>query len=83
LNTGNNTVQTLDAVCTPPPPSYADNDTYLELRSDWPLCPITPCINNTQKKGKVYVVDQTGNIEAQLKQVFDEISAILKLRLTV
>ncbi len=82
LNTGNNTVQTINTVCTPPPPSYADNDSYAELRNFWP-CGAGPCINSTQEKGKVYFVDQTGDVEAQMKQVFAEIAAILKLRLTI
>ena len=82
LNTGNNTVESINTVCTPPPPSYADSDTYAELRTDWP-CGTGPCINSTQEKGKVYFVDQTGNVQAQMQQVFAEIAAILKLRLTL
>jgi hypothetical protein len=82
LNTGNNTVESINTVCTPPPPSYNDNDTYAELRKDWPSC-TGPCINSTQEKGKVYFVDQTGNVQAQMQQVFAEIAAILKLRLTL
>jgi hypothetical protein len=84
LNTSNNSIQSLSSVCTPPPPSYADNDTYAELRTDWPAgCATTPCINSTQEKGKVYVVDPSANLDAQLQQVFNEIAAILKLRLTL
>ncbi len=82
LNTGNNTVETLDTVCTPPPPTYGDNDTYAELLKDWP-CGVGPCINATQEKGKVYIVDQTANVQAQMQRVFAEIAAILKLRLTL
>jgi hypothetical protein len=88
LNTGNNTLETMNTNCTPPPPSYPDHDTYAELRADWPtalpsVCPVTPCINSSQEKGKVYFVDQNGNVSAQLQQVFAEIAAILKLRLTL
>ena len=82
LNTGNNTVESINTLCTPPPPTYNDNDTYAELRTDWP-CGTGPCINSTQEKGKVYFVDQTGDVQAQMQQVFAEIAAILKLRLTL
>ncbi len=82
LNTGNNTVESINTVCTPPPPTYGDNDTYAELRNGWP-CGSGPCINATQEKGKVYFVDQTLNVQAQMQQVFSEIAALLKLRLTL
>jgi Flp pilus assembly protein TadG len=82
LNTGNNTVQSINTLCTPPPPSYDDGDTYAELRNHWPSC-TGPCINSTQEKGKVYFVDQNGNVQAQMQQVFNEIAAILRLRLTL
>jgi Flp pilus assembly protein TadG len=82
LNTGNQTTESINTICTPPPPTYSDNDTYAELRNSWP-CGTGPCINSTQEKGKVYFVDQTGNVQAQLQQVFAEIAAILKLRLTL
>ena len=82
VNTGNNTVESIGTVCTPPPPSYSDGDTYAELRTDWPSC-AGPCINSTQEKGKVYFVDQTLDVQAQMRQVFAEIAAILKLRLTL
>ncbi len=84
LNTGNNTVESINTVCTTgtPFPPYSDHDPYAELRNFWP-CGSGPCINSTQQKGKVYFVDQTGNVQAQLQQVFAEIAAILKLRLTL
>jgi len=82
LNTGNNTVETIDNLCTPPPPTYGDNDTYADLRNSWP-CGSGPCINATQEKGKVYIVDPTVNVQAQMRQVFSEIAALLKLRLTL
>ena len=74
LNTGNNTVESINTICTPPPPTYSDNDTYAELRNFWP-CGSGPCINSTQEKGKVYFVDQTGNVQAQMQQVFNDIAA--------
>ena len=40
-------------------------------------------IDATQEKGKVYIVDTNGNVPAQLQQVFNEIAALLKLRLTL
>jgi len=82
LNTGDNTVESINTVCTPPPPLYADNDTYAELRTGWP-CGSGPCIDSTQEKGKVFFVDQTLNVQAQMRQVFSEIAALLKLRLTL
>ena len=56
LNTGNNTIESINTVCTPPPPTYGDNDTYADLLNGWP-CGTGPCINTTQEKGKVYIVD--------------------------
>ena len=82
LNTGNNTLESINTICTPPPPTYSDNDTYAELRNFWP-CGAGPCIDSTQEKGKVYFVDQTGNVQAQMQQVFKDIAATLKLRLTL
>jgi hypothetical protein len=82
LSTGNNTVTSINTLCTPPPPTYGDSDTYADLREHWPSC-TGPCINSTQEKGKVYFVDQNGNVQAQMQQVFNEIAAILKLRLTL
>ncbi len=82
LNTGNNSLESINTICTPPPPTYSDNDTYAELRNFWP-CGSGPCINSTQEKGKVYFVDQTGNVQAQMQQVFKDIAATLKLRLTL
>jgi hypothetical protein len=82
LNTGNNTTQTISSVCSPPPTLYGDTDTYQDLQDSWP-CGSGPCINSAQETGKVYIVDLNGNVQAQLQQVFGEIAAILKLRLTL
>jgi hypothetical protein len=81
MNTGNNTVETINSVCSTPPVTYSDGDTYADLQDSWP-CGAGPCINASQEKGKVYIIDQNGNIEAQMQQVFKEIAALLKLRLT-
>jgi hypothetical protein len=83
LNTGTNTLETMRSVCTNPqtPPAYSDGDTYADLRDG---CGSAPCvIDSTQEKGKVYIVDTNGNVPAQLQQVFNEIAALLKLRLTL
>jgi Putative Flp pilus-assembly TadE/G-like/von Willebrand factor type A domain len=83
LNTGTNTLETMGSVCTNPqtPPNTSDGDTYADLRDG---CGSAPCtINTTQEKGKVYIVDTNGNVPAQLQQVFNEIAALLKLRLTL
>ncbi len=82
LNTGNNTIQTIDTVCANPPVTTGDGDTWADLQQGWP-CATGPCINSAQEKGKVYAVDMNGNVEAQLRQVFADVAAILKLRLTL
>jgi hypothetical protein len=81
LNTGDNTVETLNAVCATQD-ILSDGDTYAELQDSWP-CGSGPCSNSTQEKGKVYVIDQNGDVAAQLRRVFDEIAGILKLRLVL
>jgi hypothetical protein len=83
LNTGTNTLETMGSVCTNPqrPPNTSDGDTYVDLRDG---CGSAPCVIDTnQEKGKVYIVDTNGNVPAQLEQVFNEIAALLKLRLTL
>ena len=57
-----------------------DGDTHLDLLQSWP-CGAGPCIDTTQEKGKVYIVDVTGNVAQQLNLIFQEIAWILKLRL--
>lgn len=59
-----------------------DNDTHADLVEGWP-CGSGPCIDPTQQKGKVYTIDVTGDVSAQLDSVFNEIAAILKLRLSL
>jgi hypothetical protein len=81
-NTGPGTIDSINTVCANPPDRLIDGDTYLDLQNSWP-CGAGPCINSTQEKGKVYIVDPRGNVEAQMQQVFNEIAAILKLRLTI
>ena len=40
-------------------------------------------IAQDQLNGKVYAGDMNGNVETQLRQVFSDVAAILKLRLTL
>jgi von Willebrand factor type A domain/Putative Flp pilus-assembly TadE/G-like len=82
LNTGTNTLETMGGVCTSPqtPPLLSDQDPYQDLRDG---CSGACTIDTTQEKGKVYIVDTNGNVPAQLQQVFNEIAALLKLRLTL
>jgi hypothetical protein len=80
LNTGTNTLETMSGVCTNPPLTTSDGDQYLDLRDG---CSGPCTINTTQEKGKVYIVDTSANVPAQLQRVFADIAALLKLRLTL
>lgn len=82
MNAWTNGVETITSVCSTPPTLYSDGDTYAELQDTWP-CGSGPCINSAQEKGKVYIIDQNQNLETQLRKVFNEIAATLKLRLTL
>lgn len=57
-----------------------DGDTHVDLKVG---CGATCVIDPNQQKGKVFTIDVTGNVEAQLKKVFSEIASILKLRLVL
>jgi len=72
-------------ICKSPVPitTTVDGDTHADLIENWPLCGTTPCIDNTQEKGKVFTVNVNGDVQAQLKAIFAEVAAILKLRLTI
>ena len=61
-----------------------DGDTHADLAEGFP-CPagLAPCIDGTQQKGKVYTINLQGDVTDQLRLVFNEITAILKLRLTM
>jgi hypothetical protein len=80
LNTGTNAVENMSGVCTIPPLQTSDGDQYPELRDG---CSGSCTVDATQEKGKVYIVDTNGNVPAQLQQVFKDIAALLKLRLTL
>jgi hypothetical protein len=63
-----------------------DEDTHADLVQSWPACAAgtaSPCIDPKQEKGKVYVIDVNGNVNAQLNTVFQEIAMLLKLRLVL
>jgi hypothetical protein len=75
-------VQKLVDLCASPMDTTIDGDTHADLVEGWP-CGSGPCINGTQQKGKVYIIDVNGNVTAQLQQVFNEIAALLKLRLVL
>jgi hypothetical protein len=42
-----------------------------------------PVFNPNHQKGKVYTIDLTGDVQTQLQTVFNEIAAVLKLRLVL
>jgi hypothetical protein len=59
----------------------SDDDTHADLKVG---CPGGVCtVDSTQEKGKVFTVDMNGNVTAQLNLVFQEIAALLKLRLVL
>jgi len=81
LNAATGVLETIAAMCNAHFTS-SDGDTHADLVQGWP-CGAGPCIDTTQQKGKVYIVDVSGNVAAQLQIVFREIAALLKLRLVL
>jgi hypothetical protein len=79
LNAATGVVETLTSVCNAKFTTI-DGDTHADLIESWP-CAAGPCIDSTQEKGKVYIVDMNGNVTAQLNLIFQEIASLLKLRL--
>jgi hypothetical protein len=79
LNAATGVVETLTDVCNAKFTTI-DGDTHADLVESWP-CAAGPCIDSTQEKGKVYIVDMNGNVSAQLSLIFQEIASLLKLRL--
>jgi hypothetical protein len=59
----------------------SDNDTYPDLQG----CKANPssCIDNTQQKGRMFMIDMNGNVQQQLNDVFAQVAVLLKLRLTI
>ena len=84
VNANSGVTETLSGVCAPQITTI-DGDTHADLNQGWPGCASgsAPCIDPTQEKGKVYIIDPTGNVTAQLNMVFQEIAQILKLRLVL
>jgi hypothetical protein len=81
LNAATGVVESMTENCNSTFPTN-DNDTHGDLVEGWP-CGSGPCIDPTQQKGKVYTIDVTGDVSTQLDTVFNEIAAILKLRLVL
>jgi len=75
-------VETLTSVCTGQI-TTTDGDTHVDLNQGWPACGIPPCIDSTQEKGRVFIIDSDGNVQTQLQAVFDEVAKLLKLRLVI
>lgn len=81
LNAGSGATESITTVCNSTF-TTRDNDTHADLVQAWP-CGGGPCIDGTQQKGKVYTVDVNGSITEQLRLIFNEVAALLKLRLTI
>jgi hypothetical protein len=81
MNAATGTMETMAANCNAKFTTN-DNDTHADLVEGWP-CGTGPCIDSTQEKGRVYMIDSNGNVQTQLQTVFDEIAKLLKLRLVM
>jgi Flp pilus assembly protein TadG len=79
MNAATGVVETLSSVCNSKFTTI-DGDTHADLVESWP-CGAGPCIDSTQEKGKVYIVDMNGDVTTQLNVIFQEIASLLKLRL--
>jgi hypothetical protein len=82
MNTATGVMETISSVCTGQITTI-DGDTHADLNQGWPACGTPPCIDSTQEKGRVYIIDSNGNVQTQLQAVFDEIAKLLKLRLVI
>jgi hypothetical protein len=80
--TATGVIETLTSVCTGQITTL-DGDTHADLNQGWPACGTPPCIDSTQERGRVYIIDSNGNVQTQLQSVFDEIAKLLKLRLVI
>jgi hypothetical protein len=69
-------------ICNSVYTTTADSDTHLDLKENWP-CPSGPCIDATQRQGKVYAVSVNGSVVSGLDTALKDIAALLKLRLTI
>jgi hypothetical protein len=79
LNAATGVVETMANMCNGVFPT-SDGDSHADLKAG---CSGACTIDTTQQKGKVYIVDVSGNVAAQLEIVFQEIAALLKLRLVL
>ena len=80
MNAATGVVQKMATACNNVS-TTADGDTHADLKVG---CPGGVCtIDSTQEKGKVFTVDLSGNVTAQLNLIFQEIAALLKLRLVL
>lgn len=59
-----------------------DGDNHSDLIQSTPAG-TPPTFNPSHQKGKVFTVDLKGDVQQQLQLIFNEIAALLKLRLTV
>jgi len=82
INAATGVIETLTSVCTGQI-TTTDGDSHADLNQGWPACGTPPCIDSTQEKGRVYMIDSNGNVQTQLQTVFDEIAKLLKLRLVI
>jgi len=81
INAANGVLETMAANCNARFMTN-DNDTHVDLIEGFP-CATGPCIDSAQEKGRVYMIDSSGDVQAQLQLVFDEIAKLLKLRLVI
>ncbi|MGH7827210.1 MAG: VWA domain-containing protein [Candidatus Binatia bacterium] len=79
LNAATGVVEKLATVCNQVY-STMDGDSHADLKAG---CAGDCTVDNTQEKGKVFVIDVTGDVTAQLNQVFNDIASLLKLRLVL
>jgi hypothetical protein len=79
LNAATGVLETMGDMCNGVFQS-SDGDSHADLKAG---CSGACTIDTTQQKGKVYIVDVSGNVAAQLQIVFQEIAALLKLRLVL
>jgi hypothetical protein len=81
LNVATGVTEKMATVCNGVFTTTVDGDTHADLKVG---CPGGVCtVNNAQQIGKVFTIDSNGDVEAQLKVVFNEIAALLKLRLVI
>jgi hypothetical protein len=64
--------------------NVGDGDNHGDLKVTTPAPGGTPAaFNPAHQQGKVFTVDLSGNVQTQLQNIFAQIAALLKLRLTI